>query len=168
MSNVYIGLGANLGDRRENLRSALRMMPQEVRIDAMSSLYETEPVTPDGAEQPMYYNAAARLETRMEARELLDALQAIEGALGRLADVPRWSPRPIDIDILLFGDEIISEPGLTIPHPRMTKRAFVLVPLVDIAAEVVHPVEGRPVKELAEETGSGGVRLVEGRGWADG
>jgi 2-amino-4-hydroxy-6-hydroxymethyldihydropteridine diphosphokinase len=167
MTDVYIGLGANLGDRRENLRSALRMMPEGVTVAAVSSLYETEAVTADGEAQPRYYNAAARLETKTSPRELLRAFQNIERELGRERTGVRWSPRPIDIDLLLYGDEVIRETGLSVPHPRMRERAFVLVPLAEIAADVVHPTLGRTVGELASEAGDEGVVPVEDTGWFD-
>jgi 2-amino-4-hydroxy-6-hydroxymethyldihydropteridine diphosphokinase len=130
---VYVALGANLDDPQLQVRSAfdeLARLPQSA-LRARSPLYRTPPVGPPG--QPDYINAVAALETRLAPRALLDALQGIECAHGRCRDGTRWGPRPLDLDILLYGDRQIDEPGLQVPHPRMAGRAFVLVPLADLA-----------------------------------
>jgi 2-amino-4-hydroxy-6-hydroxymethyldihydropteridine diphosphokinase len=132
-TTVYVALGANLEDPERQVRTALddlARLPETVRI-ACSALYRTAPVGPPG--QPDYINAVACLSTRFAPRALLAALQGIEIAHGRHRDGTRWGPRPLDLDILLYGDERIDEPGLRIPHPEMARRAFVLVPLADVA-----------------------------------
>lgn len=166
MATAYVALGANLGDRRQNLRAALILLPDDVRIVAVSSLYETDPVTPDGFEQPMYYNAVVQLETDLLPADLLRSFKRIEAGLGRNTGAPAWSPRPIDLDLLLYDDAMIAEERLTVPHPRMAGRAFVLVPLAEIAADVVHPVIGRTIAEIAADVGDVGVRKIEDARWA--
>ncbi len=162
ITTIYLGLGANLGDRRANLAAALRAIEPSVRIDAGSSLYETAPVGPQ--DQPAYYNAACRGATSMTARALLDHVKAVERELGR-SEGPRWRAREIDIDILLFGDEVVEEEGLTVPHPELANRAFVLAPLAEIAAELLHPVLGNSIGELAAAVDQAGVRVEAGPGW---
>jgi 2-amino-4-hydroxy-6-hydroxymethyldihydropteridine diphosphokinase len=132
-ATVYVALGANLEDPELQVRIALDDLARlpETALIAGSTLYRTAPVGPPG--QPDYINAVARLSTHLPPRALLEALQAIELAHGRQRDGTRWGPRPLDLDILLYGDERIDEPGLHIPHPEMAGRAFVLVPLADVA-----------------------------------
>jgi len=136
---AYLGLGSNLGDRHGNLRKALEMLDAREGIDVAeaSSFIETDPVGgPEG--QPKFVNAAVAVDTTLSPRELLGACQEVERALGRERgpDEVRWGPRTIDIDILLYGDKVIREPDLRIPHPRMHEREFVLVPLAQIAPEI--------------------------------
>ena len=159
---VYLGLGANLGDRRGNLSAALRGIEPAVRVDAVSSLYETAPVGPQ--DQPAYYNAACRGATSMTPRALLDHVKAVERQLGR-SEGPRWGPREIDIDILLFGIEVVEEEGLTVPHLELANRAFVLAPLAEIAAHLLHPLLGKSIEELAAAVDQAGVRMEAGPGW---
>jgi 2-amino-4-hydroxy-6-hydroxymethyldihydropteridine diphosphokinase len=130
---AYIALGANLDDPERQVRSAIRDLATLPQTDlvASSPLYRTAPVGPPG--QPDYINAVARLVTGLSPRDLLEALQAVEIAHGRLRDGTRWGPRALDLDILLYGERRIDEPGLCIPHPEMSRRAFVLVPLADVA-----------------------------------
>lgn len=144
---AYIGLGSNLGDRKKNLDDAVRLLSGMRGIEAVkvSSYYETEPVGYE--EQGLFLNAAARLETTLTPRELLDVCQDIEIRLGRVRTV-RWGPRTIDLDILLFGDATIDTPELEIPHPLMHERAFVLKPLCELDPDVIHPVLRKTVKEL--------------------
>ena len=163
MAAVYLGLGSNLGNREENLRAALRGLWRMGRVEAVSSLYESEPV--GGPAQPAYLNAACRLETGLEPRALLRFLQGLEHELGRRLGGERWGPRPIDIDILLYGDRVLDEEGLVIPHPRLAERPFVLVPLAEIAADVRHQVEGKTVAELLTAAGTEGVRRIADGGW---
>ena len=159
---VYLGLGANLGDRRGALTAALRGIEPAVRVDAVSSLYETAPVGPQ--DQPAYYNAACRGATSMTPRALLDHVKAVERQLGR-SEGPRWGPREIDIDILLFGIEVVEEEGLTVPHLELANRAFVLAPLAEIAAHLLHPLLGKSIEELAAAVDQAGVRMEAGPGW---
>ena len=159
---VYLGLGANLGNRRRNIVMALRRMAPLVRVEAVSRLYESEPMGPEG--QPPYYNAACRAVTGIEPKGLLRHLQEVEREIGRRPGV-HWGPRPIDIDILLYGDRVLDEPGLRIPHPGLPERAFVLLPLRDVAADVTHPELGRAIADLAREIDASGVREVAGDGW---
>jgi 2-amino-4-hydroxy-6-hydroxymethyldihydropteridine diphosphokinase len=132
-TTAFIGIGSNLSDPARQVTRAfgeLQGLPA-TRLAACSALYRTAPVGP--RDQPDFVNAAARLETRLAAGELLAALQAVERAHGRVRDGTRWGPRTLDLDILLFGDAVIHRPGLRIPHPELSRRAFVLVPLSDVA-----------------------------------
>jgi len=158
---VLLALGANLGDRERNLAVALRRMQPLVRIESVSSLYETDPV-PEG--QPPYLNAACRAVTGLQPRALLRHLREVEREIGRRAGT-RLGPRPIDIDLLLYGDSVVDEDELRVPHPELAKRAFVLIPLAEIAADARHPTLGRAIGALAQEIDASGVRLREGVGW---
>lgn len=156
---VFIALGSNLGDRVANCRRALDELEKEgVEVVSVSPLYETEPW--GVADQPRFVNAAAELRTTLEPRELLELLKKIERRLGR-ARRERWGPREVDLDILFYGSRVVEEKGLTIPHPEAHRRAFVLVPLADIAPDFVHPVLGRTVREMRGESDTAGVRRVE-------
>lgn len=144
MPTVYISLGSNLGDREATIREAIAALPG---VTAVSELRETEPV--GVVDQPRFLNGAARLETELAARQLLDALLAIERGLGRERR-ERWGPRTIDLDLLLYGNETVDEPGLTVPHPRLHERRFALEPLADLDPELVVPGRGRVRDLLAE------------------
>jgi 2-amino-4-hydroxy-6-hydroxymethyldihydropteridine diphosphokinase len=159
---VYLGLGSNLGDRERNLSAALRRLEPLVRIEAVSSLYETDPVGPQ--DQPAYLNACCRAVTGLQPRALLRHLKEVEHELGR-RDRTRWGPRPIDIDLLLYGDAVIEEDDLQVPHAELPNRAFVLVPLAEVAADVRHPLLGRTISELVGEVDRSGVRLRAEPGW---
>ena len=135
-ARVYLGLGSNLGDRRANLRQALRRLEEQVAVDAVSALYETPPMGPP--DQPWYLNAACGGTTGLDPRELLAFIKGLERGLGRVASV-RWGPRAIDIDILFYGDLVLRTPELVIPHPGVPNRRFVLAPMTDIAPEFMHP-----------------------------
>jgi GTP cyclohydrolase-4 len=171
MATAYIGLGCNLGNREANLRWALRGLWRMGRVTAVSALYETEPVDDpsDIAQgrpaQPSFYNAACRLETGLGPRPLLRFLQGLEHELGRRPGGERWAPRPIDLDILLYEDLVMDEEGLVVPHPLLSERPFVLVPLAEIAADVRLPGDGRAVGELLAAAGTEGVRRVAEAGW---
>ena len=163
MAIVYLGLGSNLGNREANLRAALRGLWRMGRVEAVSSLYESEPV--GGPAQPPFYNAACRWETGLEPRPLLRFLQGLEHELGRRPGGEQWAPRPIDLDILLYGDRVMDEEGLVIPHPRLAERPFVLAPLADVVADVRHPTLGKTVAELLKAAGGRGVRRAAKAGW---
>jgi 2-amino-4-hydroxy-6-hydroxymethyldihydropteridine diphosphokinase len=150
--NVYLGLGSNLGDRQHNLDMALELLAQRVNVRKVSSTYETEPVgNPD---QPRFLNLVARIQTRLAPLELLTLIQGIELKLGRTRDKPN-SPRPLDIDILFYGDKVIKNRQLIVPHPRIEERAFVLVPLAEIAPKLIHPVNGKTAEKLLAELKKG-------------
>jgi 2-amino-4-hydroxy-6-hydroxymethyldihydropteridine diphosphokinase len=156
---AYLGLGSNLGDRMAALREAvdrLRALPA-VNILRLSPVYETEPVGVGETPQPTYLNAVAEAETSLTARGLLEAALEIENAMGRRRTI-RWGPRVIDIDVLLYGDAAIDEPGLTVPHPRMRERGFVLTPLSDLAPDLVPAGTHESIRMLRECTGSQSVR----------
>jgi 2-amino-4-hydroxy-6-hydroxymethyldihydropteridine diphosphokinase len=144
---VYLSLGSNLGNREDNLKHALARLAALGKIIAASSLYETEPV--EFTEQPWFLNGVVALETEKSPRELLEALLAIEVAMGRHRTQPK-GPRTIDLDILLYGDQVVQEAGLTIPHPALPDRRFVLEPLVEIAPALIHPVLGKSMQELKD------------------
>lgn len=150
METVYLSLGSNLGDRAENIARAMGALgPHGVRTVRQSSIYETEPV--DVREQGWFLNCAAEAETDLTPQQLMHALLEIERSLGRRRLIPR-GPRLIDIDILLFGSIIVKAPELEIPHPRMTERRFVLVPLAEIAPDLQHPVLEKNIAELLAGT----------------
>jgi 2-amino-4-hydroxy-6-hydroxymethyldihydropteridine diphosphokinase len=154
MPVAYIGVGANLGDREATIRAALAALDATpgIRVVAVSSFRETEPV--GYVDQPRFLNAAAAVETELDARGLLDALLAVERGLGRTREGPRFGPRTIDLDLLLFGDVEVDEPGLTVPHPRLHERAFVLEPLTELDPEMVVPGRG-PLESLRRNLESG-------------
>lgn len=135
LATVYIAFGGNVGDREGNLRAALALLRQHAQIEAVSSLYETEPAYV--LDQPRFLNGVLRGSTALAPLDLLRALKQIEVTVGRLPG-PRNGPRPVDLDILLYGDLALDTPELTIPHPRIAERPFVLVPLAEIAPELVN------------------------------
>jgi len=145
VARAYIGLGSNLGDRGAALQSALDLLGDDVV--AASSLRETDPV--GYLDQPRFLNAAAALETGLEPRALLDRLLEVERELGRTRDGPRFGPRTIDLDLLLYADRVIDEPGLVVPHPRLAERRFVLEPLAELDPDLVVPGLGRVSDLLA-------------------
>ncbi len=158
---VYLGLGANLGDREGNIRRAIEFMQPEVAVNRVSSLYETTPVGLTA--QPDFLNIACCGQTVLTPEALLAFCKGIEASLGRLPSFPN-APRLIDIDILIFEDTVIDQTGLRVPHPRMTDRAFVMVPLVEIASTLRHPVLSRTMAELLADLDTDGVRTYHGDG----
>ena len=145
---AYIGLGSNLGEREATLREALTRMGEldGVAVVAVSSFRETDPV--GKVDQPRFVNGAAEIETNLGPRELLDRLLEVERSLGRdRSREERWGPRTVDLDLLLYGDEIVGEAGLEVPHPRLAERAFVLEPLLELDPDLRLP-DGRPLRDL--------------------
>lgn len=142
MTRAYVGLGANLGDRRATLQQALGLLRAVagVRVVRVSELRETEPV--GYLDQPRFLNGAALVETDLPPRDLLSALLGIESELGRTREGPRFGPRTIDLDLLVYGDLLVDEPGLELPHPRLHERRFVLEPLAELDPELVIPGRG--------------------------
>lgn len=151
---VYLALGSNLGDRLANLEAALAALPPTVHLVAASSVYETPPW--GYLDQPAFLNQVVKVETDLPPGELLTYLKALEVQLGRVDSV-RYGPRVIDLDILFYDDLVLEIPGLNIPHPRLHERAFVLVPLADLAPDLYHPVQGATVTELLQRIDSTGV-----------
>ena len=149
----YLGLGSNVGDREAHLRGAVSLLGDHgVEVEALSSLYETEPVG-EILDQPDFLNAAARISTALEPLELLDACKAIEAEHGRMFGGPRHGPRPLDVDLLLLGDIELSNERLTLPHPQVTSRRFVLEPLLELDAELALP-DGTRLRDALEALGA--------------
>jgi 2-amino-4-hydroxy-6-hydroxymethyldihydropteridine diphosphokinase len=140
---AYVGVGANLGNREETIGRALELLGERdrVKVVAVSELRETDPI--GFTDQPRFLNGAAAVETDLGPRELLDALLAVEQELGRTRDGPRFGPRTIDLDLLVYGDRRVAEPGLTVPHPRLAERAFALEPLAELEPDLEIPGSGR-------------------------
>ncbi len=149
---AYLSLGSNLGDRAANLRAAVTQMDVAGRLLAVSALYETQPV--DVPDQPWFLNCVAAIATDKTPRELLKLVLQVEAVMGRLRMRDKGA-RKIDIDVVLFGDRVVDEPGLKIPHPGMHRRRFVLEPLVEIAPEARHPELGKTARELLAELADG-------------
>jgi 2-amino-4-hydroxy-6-hydroxymethyldihydropteridine diphosphokinase len=158
LSGFVVGLGANLGDRRLALRSAVAALRGLGEVRAVSALFETTAVGPP---QPDYLNAAVELEYRGAPLQLLDALLAIERAHGRARRV-KWGPRTLDLDLLYSPGIIVSEPGLELPHPELRKRAFALLPLLEVAPAAVDPLTGEAYAEIARHLDTRGVQRLLG------
>ena len=147
---AYVGVGSNLGNRHKVIQKAQELISAHpaVRFLRSAPIYETHPV--GGPPQGPYLNTVVEAETTLQPRDLLNALQAIEQRLGRIVSAERWAPRPIDLDILLYDELVMAEPGLAIPHPRMHERAFVLEPLAQLAPDAVHPLLKHTIVALRE------------------
>lgn len=160
---AYIALGSNLGSRLHYLRAAATALEAhpKIHITGYSHIYETAPVG-GPAGQGAFLNAVIRLNTTLTARELLDTLLSIERVQGRQR-IEQWGPRTLDLDLLLFGEEVIHDPDLTIPHPRSAERNFVLVPLCNLAPDLIIPGYTHSVKELATKAGNTGVEKTSFR-----
>ncbi len=147
MAVTYLGRGSNMGDRKANLIGAIEALESDtVRLISSSGIYETEPWGFD--DQSMFMNMVISIETQLECRELLEKLLGIESAMGRVRSGAGYEARIIDMDILLYDSQIINEPGLIVPHPRLHERMFVLRPLAEIAPSLMHPVLGKSISEL--------------------
>jgi 2-amino-4-hydroxy-6-hydroxymethyldihydropteridine diphosphokinase len=163
MATAYIGLGSNLGDRMATLRTAVQRLETLGRITGVSSLYETEPV--GYLEQPAFLNAVVALDTELAPVDLLRALLDLERDLGRRRSFPN-APRTLDLDLLLVDDMILDSTELTLPHPRLHERSFVLIPLAELAPEVVHPEFGQTVREILRALPDrSGVEVYAPAGW---
>jgi len=143
---AYLGLGSNMGNREDNLDRALKLVAQRMKVGRVSSIYDTEPI--GNADQPRFLNIACEVSTRLSPEGLLALAKGIEVKMGRRGK--SGEPRTIDIDILLYGDIVINTPDLAIPHPRMAERLFVMVPLAEIAPELVHPVTWEKIKDMRD------------------
>jgi 2-amino-4-hydroxy-6-hydroxymethyldihydropteridine diphosphokinase len=154
MHSVYLGLGSNLGDRKANLKRAVKALAPKVTVLAESAVYETPPWGVQ--DQPRFVNSALKAETELTPMELRDHVKQIESELGRERSY-HWGPRVIDIDILFYDDLIMETPELVIPHPRMQERGFVLLPLETIAGDLVHPVLGVSIRELLRDVDTSGI-----------
>ena len=158
---IYIGIGANLGTRGDTLQNAVGVLDThpEIAVVATSAVYETAPI--GGVDQPDFLNAVLQIRTRLSVRELLNYLLSVERQFGRTRRT-RWSPRTLDLDILLYGDVVIHQPGLQVPHPHLHERAFVLIPLCDLNPHLKHPVLRQSMRVLAASLRDSPVRKIEG------
>ena len=151
MMRVHLSLGSNLGHRQAQIEAALQSIDQfkDTRLETVSAYYETAPL--GGVEQPDFINVAATIETALKPLELLDATQSVERQAGRVRRI-HWGPRELDIDIILWGAQVLNSERLTLPHPLFRERAFVLAPLAEISPDAVDPVTGKTIAELAQST----------------
>ncbi len=147
MHSIYLGLGTNLGDRLENVRAALSKLPPDIIVKEVSRIYDTAPV--GLTDQPRFFNLVVRAETQLLPEDVFSRIKRIEKDLGRVESI-RNGPRLIDIDILLYDNVVLESPELTIPHPRMHERAFVLVPLADIAPRAMHSILHKTVAQMRD------------------
>ena len=163
--DYVVGLGSNLGNRLEFFRTAVRHLQRHAQITAFSALYESAAV---GPAQPDYLNAALRLRSALAPRELLSLQLEIERVAGRVR-LERWGPRTLDLDLLFVAGQTVDQPGLVVPHRELTRRAFALLPLVDVMPEARDPSSGRPYSEFLAELDRTGVRELENSraGWLE-
>jgi 2-amino-4-hydroxy-6-hydroxymethyldihydropteridine diphosphokinase len=145
---IFIGLGSNLGNREENIHAALRLLKEKMRLISVSSLYETEPMYVK--DQPLFLNCVAKFESNLEPEEILAYLKEIEARLGRQKGT-RYGPRTIDLDLLFYGNRIVEEEFLKIPHPLIRERPFVLAPLAEIAPDCIHPIYKKTIENLLKD-----------------
>ncbi len=166
MTRVFLGLGANIGNREANLRLALGWLAERCTVVAVSSLYRSPALVLEDAEPgPDFRNAVAEINTELVPEDLLHFVKEIEHRIGR-RPAPKWSARPIDIDILLYGDIVLETDALTIPHPFIAARNFVLLPLAELASDVTHPKRGVTIGELADDAEYDDIEHIAGPSWA--
>mgnify|MGYP001095101200 CR=1 FL=1 len=156
--SIYLSLGSNLGDRQSNLEAVRSALPPDIVIRECSSIYETEPW--GYLDQPDFLNQILLAETKLSARELLAFIKDLEKSIGRVPNF-RFGPRLVDIDIIFYGNQIIQEPDLKVPHPRFSKRAFVLVPLVEISPDLIVPGTDQKLSEMLDEVDTSGVHRCQ-------
>jgi 2-amino-4-hydroxy-6-hydroxymethyldihydropteridine diphosphokinase len=154
---IYLSLGSNLGDRLANLQNAISGLPPKIQPLVRSSIYETSPW--GYSDQPDFYNQVIKAETLFEPADVLETIKSLEVSLGR-QETFRFGPRLIDLDLLFYDALILNSPKLTIPHPRITERAFVLVPLAEIAPDLVHPGIGKTIQQLKSSIDTSSVKLI--------
>jgi 2-amino-4-hydroxy-6-hydroxymethyldihydropteridine diphosphokinase len=160
MARAFLGIGANVGNRRRNLQLALRWLAPACRVISVSSLYRSDAVVLEGSPPgPDYLNAVCEVDTQLSPLDLLDHVKSIERSIGR-RPAERWAPRPIDIDILLYNNDVIESDRLTVPHPGIVERNFVLVPLAELAPHIEHPREHRTIGDLAATCDHTGLELL--------
>jgi len=161
VAEAYLGIGGNLGDRERTLIEGTQALDAEPGIQVLraSGVYETAPMGVE--DQPGFLNAVLHIQTALSARQLLDRLLAVEKQFGRYR-LRKWGPRTLDLDILLYDSELIGEEGLSVPHPYLHVRGFVLIPLCDLIPDALHPGLGRTIRDLADQVGDEGVKPVAG------
>ncbi len=155
---IFLSMGSNLGDRLTNLQDAIRSLPPNIQLLSQSQIYETEPW--GYTEQPAFLNLVIKANTELPPKNVLTFIKDIEVALGRKATF-RFGPRLIDLDILLYDDLVLNSPGLTIPHPRLTERGFVLIPLAELAPDLIHPVTRKTIQQLLSTIDTTGVKVFQ-------
>ncbi len=149
MITTYIAMGSNMGDRLNYLEETISCfwLYRQLKMKKASSIYETAPL--GKTDQPSFLNCVLEIDTIFTPQTLLGTMQVVENRLGRQR-TEKWGPRTIDLDVLLYGDQLINTPGFIVPHPRMSERAFVMIPLIEIAPDLIHPVFKKTIKELAD------------------
>lgn len=155
---IFLSMGSNLGDRLTNLQDAIRSLPPIIQLLSQSQIYETEPW--GYTEQPAFLNLVVKASTELSPKKVLTFIKDIEVALGRKATF-RFGPRLIDLDILLYDDLVLNSPRLTIPHPRLSERGFVLIPLAELAPDLIHPVTRKTIQQLLSTIDTTGVKVFQ-------